>query len=153
VDLLPTLLDLLGVAAPPNLHGRSLVPLLRGEAGASGRDVVFSEYLENEEAMVRSTRFKLVLGTGRRRRLDGYDTGLPLTGPYERLFDTRADPGETTNLADHPEHAAVKAELLARLHDRLVSTRDGAIPVPPGLTPIEAIHWCLVPRDKEPGKP
>ena len=35
VDLFPTVLDLLGVAAP-GPHGRSLVPLLKGEPGATG---------------------------------------------------------------------------------------------------------------------
>ena len=31
LDLLPTLLDLFGIAIPPEVHGRSLVPLLRGD--------------------------------------------------------------------------------------------------------------------------
>jgi N-sulfoglucosamine sulfohydrolase len=39
VDLLPTLLDLLGVAHPAELDGRSLVPLLKGES-QEGRDYV-----------------------------------------------------------------------------------------------------------------
>jgi len=148
VDLFPTVLDLLGVAPPPGLHGQSLGPLTRGEPGASGRETVFSEYLENEEAMVRSERYKLVVGTGRRNRRDGYETGLPLPGPYERLYDLKFDPGETTDLADRPETTAVKADLMGRLHERLRTTRDGVEPVPPGLSPTEAIRWCLVPRDK-----
>jgi choline-sulfatase len=152
VDLFPTLLDLIGVAAPSDLHGKSLVPLLRGAPGAPGRDVVVSEYLENEEAMARSERFKLVVGTGRRARLDGYQTARPLPGPYVRLFDLQADPSETTDLADRPELAPVRSELLRRLHDRLVSTRDATTPVPHGLSTLDAIHWCLVPRDREPGK-
>jgi choline-sulfatase len=148
VDVLPTVLELLGVTVPPGVHGRSLVPLLRGEPGATGREVVFSEYLENEEAMVRSSRFKLIVGNGRRKRTDGYDTGLPPSGPYQRLFDLQADPDETTDLADRPELSAVKADLMRELHLRLTSTRDRAAPpLPPGLSPDEAIRLCLIPHD------
>jgi len=123
------------------------VPLLKDLPGATGREVVFSEYLENEEAMVRSERYKLIVGTGRRRRQDGYDTGRPLLGPYERLYDLATDPAETTDVSARPDLAATLAELRTRLHDRLVTTRLGLEPVPPGLSETEAIHWCLVPRD------
>src|SRR6185437_9088956 len=98
VDLFPTVLELLGLPHPPDLHGRSLVPLLKDRPGSEGRDVVFGEYLENEEAMARSGRYKLIVGTGRRVRQDGYKNDHPLPGPYERLYDLQADPGETTDL-------------------------------------------------------
>ena len=57
--------------------------------------MVFSEYLENEEAMVRSARYKLIVCTGRRLREDGYRTAEPwrLPGPYERLYDDGCRPG------------------------------------------------------------
>ena len=108
VDILPTILQLLRLPAPPGLQGIDLEPLIRDKPGARGHDVVFSEYLENEEAMVRSARFKLIVGTGRRLRQDGYQTGKPLPGPYQRLFDLVDDPGETSDLADDPGHQAVK---------------------------------------------
>ncbi len=41
VDLMPTLLELLGVAPPPGMDGRSFVPLLKGEK-QDGRDHVFT---------------------------------------------------------------------------------------------------------------
>jgi choline-sulfatase len=147
VDVMPTLMDLCGLPHPADLHGRSLVPLLKGEPGAKGRDIVFSEYLENEEAMVRSSRYKLIVGTGNRRRQDGYDTGRPLPGPYERLYDLEADPGETSDLSGRPELASTIEQLRQELFDRLVHTRKGVASVPDGLTRMEAIHWCLVPRD------
>ena len=56
VDVLPTALQLLRLPAPPGLHGIDLEPLVLGEPGARGHDEVFSEYLENEEAMVRDRR-------------------------------------------------------------------------------------------------
>ena len=50
--------------ARPTCTAGASMPLLEGEPGATGRDVVFSEYLENEEAMARSDRYKLIVGTG-----------------------------------------------------------------------------------------
>jgi choline-sulfatase len=148
VDILPTVLQLMRLPAPPGLQGTDLGPLVRGKAGARGHDEVFSEYLDNEEAMVRNARFKLIVGTGRRLRQDGYQTGKPLPGPYQRLFDEVADPGETRDLAADPRYQAVKGDLLHRMHRRMTTTRDGLEPVPPGLSELEAIHWCLIPRDR-----
>src|SRR5262249_17268103 len=130
--------------------GKSLVPLMMGNPTASGRDVVFSEYLENEEAMVRSEHFKLVIGTGSRARQDGYETDRPRPGPYERLYDLDRDPGEMTDVAARPERPAVRAGLRRRMHLRMATTRLGLEPIPPRLTQLEAIHWCLIPRDQRP---
>ena len=152
VDLVPTLLDLLGVDPPPGLHGRTFAPLLRGDAAASGRDVVVGEYLENEEAMARSDRYKLVVGNGRRVRADGYETGDPPSGPYRHLYHLKADPGETRDLAADPKLAPVREALLTQLYERLKSTRDGddIEPVPRALSPAEAVAWCLIPREPAP---
>jgi len=147
VDLLPTLLDLAGHPAPPDLHGRSLSALARGEPEAKGRDVVFSEYLENEEAMARSSRYKLIVGTGARRRRDGYETARPLPGPSERLYDLEADPEETTDLRDRADLAPIVAGLRRKLRDRLVTTRNPRDALPPGLSEAEEIRRCLVPQD------
>ena len=155
VDILPTVLHLIQVPAPPRLQGIDLAPMLdRKVALRPARDVVFSEYLENEEAMVRSARYKLIVGTGRRLRQDGYLPAqpLPLPGPYERLFDEAADPAETNDLSGDPRLAAVKDQLLDRMYERLTKTRDGLEPVPRGLSKLEAIHWCLVPRDEHGGR-
>jgi arylsulfatase A-like enzyme len=152
VDVLPTVLHLMQLPAPPGLHGIDLVPLLDRKPGAKAHDVVFSEYLENEEAMVRSARYKLIVGTGRRLRQDGYQTAPPLVlpGPYERLYDVVADPQETNDLSRDPGHATVKEDLLDRMVERLTKTREGLAPYPPGLSRLHTVHWCLVPRDRAP---
>ena len=49
VDMLPTLLDIVGVRHPVRLDGRSFLQLIRGEA-QTGRDRVFKEYNENADA-------------------------------------------------------------------------------------------------------
>ena len=46
VDVLPTLLDLGGIAPPQDIGGRSIVPLLRGEV-QDRREMVFKEHNEN----------------------------------------------------------------------------------------------------------
>ncbi len=147
VDVLPTLLDLSRQPMPPHLHGQSLKGLLLGEPGAKGREVVVSEYLENEEAMARSSQYKLVVGSGARHRRDGYETGRPLPGPYERLYDLEVDPDETSDLRNRPELEPVVAELRRKLLQRLSTTREGRLAVPPGLSEAEALRWCLVPQD------
>jgi arylsulfatase A-like enzyme len=150
VDVMPTVLHLMNLPVPPDLQGVDLVPLLERKPGARGHDVVFSEYLENEEAMVRSARYKLIVCTGRRLREDGYRTAEPwrLPGPYERLYDMVTDPEETTDLSRDPAHVSVRGDLLERMYERMTATREGLLPIPSGLSRMEAIHWCLVPRDR-----
>jgi choline-sulfatase len=99
LDLLPTLLDLVGSLESERLpvDGASLVPLL---GGAREPDrVVLSEYhVEKVRApcfMARRGRHKLV-------HVHGHD---------EQLFDLEADPGEWQNLAGRRETASVEAEL------------------------------------------
>ncbi len=150
VNVLPTLLNLMQLPVPPRRQGIDLTPLVLGDHQARGRDLVFGEYTENEEAMVRSHRYKLIVGSGRRLRQDGYQTRkpLPLPGPYQRLYDLVEDPGESRDLSDDSHFEQVRADLLKRMFERLVSTRDGLDPIPPGLSQLETIHWCLVPRDR-----
>ncbi|MDG3002344.1 sulfatase family protein [Paludisphaera mucosa] len=148
VDVLPTIFSLLGQPIPPGLHGIDQSGLVVGAPGAAGRPVVFSEYNENEEAMARSDRYKLIVGTGRRARKDGYAPSNPPTGPYERLYDVQADPDETTDLAADPRLAAVKAALLRSLSERFRATWEGPKPIPAGLTERQTIGWCLTPRDR-----
>ena len=144
VDVFPTLTDLVGIEAPPDLTGRSLAGLLQGDPNAAGRAEVFSEYPENEEAMIRTDRFKLIVGSGGRDRQDGYATLRPIREPYVLLFDLESDPAEQVNLADDPDHATILTDLRARLIDRLRLGRDD---IPPGLPDSELLRWCLVPRD------
>jgi choline-sulfatase len=147
VDVVPTVLDLSGQPRPPGTHGLNLAPMLLGGRETTGRDVVVSEYLENEEAMAVSRRYKLVIGSGRRYRRDGLDNGLPLTGPYLNLYDLEEDPGESRDLARDPAHQDVVRSLRKALLERLSRTREGLEPVPPWMDETDAILWCLVPRD------
>jgi arylsulfatase A-like enzyme len=117
IDLAPTFLDLAGLPIPASMQGRSLVPLLRGEAPpADWRTSVYYRYYHDPghhntaaHLGVRTATHKLVYYW----KKDAYE-----------LFDLEADPYEQQNLlhsadtADRPEvqakFAALKAEI-ARL--------------------------------------
>lgn len=155
VDVLPTIFALLGQPTPPGLHGLDMSGLVLGKSGAVGRSVVFSEYNENEEAMARTKRYKLIVGSGRRARKDGYAPTHPPTGPYERLFDVQADPNEDHDLSADPSLAVVKADLIRSLAGRFRATWEGPEPIPAGLSDRGLVEWCLTPRDRPnpwPGK-
>jgi choline-sulfatase len=148
LDVFPTICHLLRVPRPPILHGNDLVPLIEHRPGAAGRTEVFSEYTENEEAMIRTDRYKLIVGSGRRARKDHLETGAPQSGPYQRLYDLQSDPSESTDMSGDPRFASVRAELLQAMYRRLASTPRGLGPIPAGLTQLDAICWCLAPRDR-----
>ena len=81
VDLLPTVLEALGLPPRPDLDGVSLLPALAGRPPALPSYAV-SEFLDDQRALMVG-RWKLLAGAGGSRR----------------LFDLEADPAETTNLA------------------------------------------------------
>jgi arylsulfatase A-like enzyme len=147
VDVAPTIFDLLGADRFAVHHGRSLRPYLEGRRPERPRTSIFSEYLENEEACVRTDRWKYAHGSGRRKRTDGYETDNPTPGRTVRLYDLKADPDEFTNVAaKHPE---VVSELSKQLLERFRTTHPESTSEPKGADTAEAIEWYLRPRDAQ----
>jgi len=130
VDVSPTIARLFGLKERfPKTHGRDLF-LDRP------RDEIFSVYLENEEACLIWENWKLIYTTGRRKRMDGYESGNPTPGRIVRLYDRRHDPEEQTNVA--VKHPALVETLTHKLHDKFLTTHPE-----PGLT----LDEYLRPRD------
>jgi len=115
VDLFPTLCDYAGVEAPEGLHGRSLVPWLRGEEPAAWREFVPSEWV---------TEWGYTVAPGRMIRTDRYKYTRYLEEDGEELFDLQADPGETRTLARDPAYAEELARHRELLEAHIEATGD-----------------------------
>lgn len=115
VDVLPTVLELCGLAIEPAVDGRSLVPLLR-DPGASVHTETYVESSDNVEKAVRSRDLKLIDADGERPVL---------------LYDWRRDPDELRNLADAPE-VEVERTRLATLIERFRPEEVLAVHLAPG---------------------
>ena len=149
IDIVPTVLEFCGIDIPERVQGRSLVPVLRGQT-TRHRDHVIVEYSENEEAMIRTPRWKLIYTTGNRRRQDGYETGRDVPDEQKvRLYDLENDPEEFHNLANEPRQAERVERLLSELAQHMVRTARLPEHVPPSdvTDPRAILDFCLVPRD------
>ena len=106
---------------------------------------VFSEYLENEEACLRTDRWKFVFCSGKRARTDGYAASNPTPGRYVRLFNRTVDPDELRNVAPENSHLVKKFQndMLALLR----KTHADAAAEPNVRDTAELLDWYLRPRD------
>ena len=88
VDILPTMLDAMGLAAPQGVEGQSLWPLLTGGAAPAER-TLYAEYMlyGRERKMALRWPNKVVVDT---------------TRPLQRLHDLSLDPGEKVFVQDRP---------------------------------------------------
>lgn len=145
VDVSATITDIMGLAPLPVQHGQSLRPYLEGRKQKSPRQHIFSQYLENEEVFAADNRWKYIFCTGARKRTDGYETGNPTPGRYQRLYDRKSDPGEFIDVA--AKNSEVVRELQSRILGRFRNTHPEAQSEPKGLPNEEALSFYVRPRD------
>jgi arylsulfatase A-like enzyme len=100
-DVMPTLLDLAGIAVPPSVEGLSMV-------GDRRRGFFYGEIDEGPLAtrMIHDGRYKLIYYAA---------------GNVCQLFDLANDPAEIRDLRSSAEHSSI----LARLTQQLISQRYG----------------------------
>lgn len=122
IDLVPTLLELMGVKPAAPLSGKSLVPVMIGEAKAE--EPIFVQW-HAPEAMAKDRNPAgarrdptNVAGPSSRAVItpDGWKLCLHDTD-RDQLFNLALDPGETTNVIDRPEHTETVKRLAGLLRD------------------------------------
>jgi len=111
VDIMPTILDVVGIPIPESIHGRSLLPGMKGRGGVKPQPAIsesvsagYQSTPEQEKIMFRSIRtdsWKLV-------SMEGGEASS------RRLYELQQDPGETRDLARAEPQTA--AELEERLY-------------------------------------
>lgn len=114
IDYAPTFLELAGVEVPEEIHGRSLLPLLRGERPADWRRSLYyhfyeypAEHMVKRHYGVRDERWKLI------HFYNDID--------HWELYDLQNDPSELHNLYGKPEYAVEQQRLrkeLVRLQEQ-----------------------------------
>ena len=119
VDIVPTVLELLGLPLPDDLQGTSLVPLFAGDG--AGAEIERSLYAETLAP-------RLAHGFGELRVLYRRQYKY-IFGPRPELFDLDADPRERDDLVDRElETAARMKRALAAFIDRGAAS-DAAVAV------------------------
>ncbi len=158
VDLLPTLLDSIGVAVPANIQGRTFMPLLKGET-QDDRDSVFKMYMENAAGgrspmrAVESPQFLYIFNPWSngertmhsatnntrtyRRMLQLAKRDQQLAGRLELLshrqleefYDVRSDPDCLVNLVNDPAYSAEVERYRGMLESWMRRLQDPMLPV------------------------
>ncbi|MCG3197898.1 MAG: Multifunctional alkaline phosphatase superfamily protein PehA [bacterium] len=120
IDLVPTLLELMGYPREESLPGQSLVSLMKGNPAQE--DHVFIEWnrprntADFHVGADAAGDLKAAMESQSRTVIspDGWKLVLS-RGDKSQLFNLTEDPGETTNLFDSRKHAEVISRLTARI--------------------------------------
>jgi arylsulfatase A-like enzyme len=141
VDLLPTILEAVGVEVPGSVQGRSFWPLVVGGRYAP-RDAIYAEKTHHTAydpmRCIRTRTHKYIHNFGALRHheipADGEMDCLAAVPelcrqrrPLEELYDLRSDPLEVHNLAKTGANAPVIAELKQRLRSWMEQTDDSLL--------------------------
>ena len=149
IDVAPTIMDFLGIHPLPSAQGRSLRPYFDTEIPIS-KEIVFSEFLADDKAMVRTRNWKYIYTSGRHDLAQGYETGNPPTGMRHRLYYLRDDPHETTDVSDVPGYQKEMETLQYKMLEIFKSTHPYAELLPEGLSLEEQLTWFCIPPDHDP---
>ena len=110
IDYTPTFLEIAGLKVPEDMHGRSLLPLLRGEKPDDWRDALYyhfyeypAEHMVKRHYGVRTDRWKLI------HFYNDID--------HWELYDLENDPSEMHNLYGQEGYAEITQQMMAKMSE------------------------------------
>jgi arylsulfatase A-like enzyme len=107
LDYGETFLDVAGAAIPADMQGRSLVPLLKGQADAKWRDSIYYHYYEYPSVHMVAANYGV--------RTDRYKLIHYYTDDAYEFFDLKNDPNEINSLVSNPEYTPILEKMKAEL--------------------------------------
>jgi len=133
IDLLPTILDIIGTEMPQNIEGKSFLSILKGEKDVHRKEIfsekTFHEYYDPMRS-IRTEEFKFIKNFEESENL--YQIGMDMQqddlGKYmlklinkpranEELYDLKNDPNENNNLIDDYNYKDTARELKDKLYE------------------------------------
>lgn len=115
LDFAETIMDMAGLPVPPDMQGKSFVPVLKGKQKGNVHDALYYHFYENQEHKVakhigvRTSRYKLIYF-------------------YEKneweLYDLQKDNMEMQNVYDNPLYSDVKKMMKKRLKQLKAKYKD-----------------------------
>jgi arylsulfatase A-like enzyme len=107
IDYAPTFVEMAGGKIPDGLHGKSIVPILRGETPAGWRDSVYYHYYDKNGAHNVANHYGV--RTGR------YTLAYYYATDEWELFDNEKDPQQMRSVYADPKYATTVTELKGEL--------------------------------------
>ncbi len=114
VDLAPTILDYAGVKAPDVMQGKSIKPLMVNENIEWRKEFYFDHLIETEGGRIYLPKSEGLVGLNY-KYVRYFNGGDPDNFFFEELFSTKTDPLEINNLANNPDMAKIKEDMIFRL--------------------------------------
>ena len=115
-DVMPTILDGVGLEVPASVTGRSLMPFVRGET-PTWRETLHGEHSGGKNRPETAWHF---ITDGQTKYIWYSQSGR------EQLFDIAEDPDETKDLAATADLGPWRKRLIERLRDRPEGFTDGS---------------------------
>jgi len=148
VDLLPTLMEAVGLDVPEHAQGRRYLPMLEGK-DHKARDAIFAEKTHHTHydpmRCIRTDEHKYIFNFGALRAieipadaemntLESVPELYTTRRPMAELYDLKADPLEMNNICGSSEHQEIEEGLKRRLRAWMEETDDplldGIMPIP-----------------------
>jgi len=115
IDIAPTILDVFGLSAPKDFDGKSLLPLINGDAKGYECVYVSCGFFTVKRAVITQEKMKFIRT---------FDKAKWKDAPEKELFDLKKDPYEKNNIIDEQKDIAENLEIrMCKWVDSMLGSR------------------------------